>query len=705
MAYQRKPEDILWATLSDGTLISMTYDPEQDVVAWARHPLPTGDTSQVVSEATTVFEGTYTMTYFSENGEIWGVPLYNRTALSLDAGGRARNIGGITVGIPCTGHPFAVGEVIRIEGSSKYEGDFTLTAGTTANELQFAATYNAEIFDGTETIVKNIGGLNASGGRMVQDSNNNLYFGHNWDADNNTYVTKIAPDGTKTYDFLNHSWTSGRQTVLGMAISADDRYLWIYFDGGNYLEKWDLTTGEQDWVVMAGVGGGYDLDIDADNNAYTVGYASGPYGIGRKLAKFEPTAGAKTNMGVCGNYAVVVDDALGIVVGGYRESYPSDPGLTNLAVATLDGSATDKIALGGTYQDGSWYSYTVAYGFIATDGQYIYALCYTPTATLYKVSWDGSSLAVVASTSAPTYACRIYFDLYGNLVLVNQSAISYQSEIFYFYDTDLNLLGSIDNWYNSMLNDWSADNVGGNYKRGDAVFDGTLETSTIPAVTEESLNLGANSVAVIPGTNEDEVWVSVGRAVNDTVVRYIERLKPFNWGTDMEDMFFVDSGLTYDSVPTTSVTGLSHLEGETVTVLGDGAVLPSQVVSGGSITLTESVSVAQVGLPYTYKLKPMRMDQNTRRGTSKGSIKKFAEVVISFFKTLNARYGDGTDYYDIEWRETSAEYSTPPDLVTGDKVVVADGGFDAEDPIEITGNSPMPCSVRAMVPRVEVTGR
>jgi hypothetical protein len=99
------------------------------------------------------------------------------------------------------------------------------------------------------------------------------------------------------------------------------------------------------------------------------------------------------------------------------------------------------------------------------------------------------------------------------------------------------------------------------------------------------------------------------------------------------------------------------------------------------------------------------MDQNTRQGTSKGSIKKIAEAAISFYKTLNAQYGDGTATYNINWRETSHEYGTPPDLYTGDKVVVADGSFDAEDPFQIEGSDPLPCTVRAIIPRTEVTGR
>ena len=249
------------------------------------------------------------------------------------------------------------------------------------------------------------------------------------------------------------------------------------------------------------------------------------------------------------------------------------------------------------------------------------------------------------------------------------------------------LVGHITSWMKTKIN----------YERAGWDFADVWEMETLPI-------LGVESVCVIPGSSEDEIWLTVTREINDSQVRYIERMKPRNWGTDQADCFFVDSGLTYDGDATTTFTGLDHLEGETVAILGDGAVFPTQMVTNGSVTLSESVSVCHIGLPFTYKLKPMRMDQGYN-GTSKGSIKKISEAVISFYKTLNARYGDGTDTYDIDWRETDAEYTTPPDLVTGDKVVVADGGFSVEDPFQIEGSDPLPCTVRAIIPRIEVTGR
>lgn len=51
------------------------------------------------------------------------------------------------------------------------------------------------------------------------------------------------------------------------------------------------------------------------------------------------------------------------------------------------------------------------------------------------------------------------------------------------------------------------------------------------------------SVAVIPGSSEDEVWVAVQRTIDSSTVTYIEQMQPRVFG-NQEDAFFVDSGLT-----------------------------------------------------------------------------------------------------------------------------------------------------------------
>jgi hypothetical protein len=53
MALQRNPDEILWACRADGTLLSMTYDRAQNIVAWARHPMVWAETYDPAAAATT----------------------------------------------------------------------------------------------------------------------------------------------------------------------------------------------------------------------------------------------------------------------------------------------------------------------------------------------------------------------------------------------------------------------------------------------------------------------------------------------------------------------------------------------------------------------------------------------------------------------------------------------------------------------------
>jgi hypothetical protein len=56
----------------------------------------------------------------------------------------------------------------------------------------------------------------------------------------------------------------------------------------------------------------------------------------------------------------------------------------------------------------------------------------------------------------------------------------------------------------------------------------------------------------------------------------------------------------------TSISGLDHLEGETVEIKAEGAAAPSQTVASGSITLDNPAGIVVVGMPYTSTIKTLR---------------------------------------------------------------------------------------------------
>jgi len=218
------------------------------------------------------------------------------------------------------------------------------------------------------------------------------------------------------------------------------------------------------------------------------------------------------------------------------------------------------------------------------------------------------------------------------------------------------------------------------------------------------VDVSVDSVAVIPSGTEDEIWLSVSRTINGATKRYIEQMQP-RYVANRNDYFFVDCGITYDGIPTTSIPGLDHLEGETVAILADGSVYSSAVVKNGAVTVNNLVSKAHVGLPYTYTLKTMKIAEVLQSGITSGSIKRISEIVVSLIDSLSVRYGkDENSLRNIDFR-TTEPYGTPPALFSGEKVLSFDGGFNIEDDLIITGSDPLPATIRSIVLRAEKTGR
>lgn len=81
--------------------------------------------------------------------------------------------------------------------------------------------------------------------------------------------------------------------------------------------------------------------------------------------------------------------------------------------------------------------------------------------------------------------------------------------------------------------------------------------------------------------------------------------EPLNWVPQTDRAYTSpESEWTLDA-PVTQLSGLDHLEGEEVAVLGDGNVFPRQVVENGAITLPNAVTRAIVGLPFTCQGKTL----------------------------------------------------------------------------------------------------
>jgi len=212
------------------------------------------------------------------------------------------------------------------------------------------------------------------------------------------------------------------------------------------------------------------------------------------------------------------------------------------------------------------------------------------------------------------------------------------------------------------------------------------------------------SVAVIPGTQEDELWAVVKRTIGAATKRYVEMLEsPFD-DTDTKSAFFVDSGISYDGAPTTTIGGLNHLEGKEVTVLADGATHPNKTVSGNGITLDREASKVHVGLGYRSVLQTMRLEAGAIDGTAQGRIKRISKVIARFYKTLGCKIGPDENTLDtIFFRDSSMPMDVPPDLFTGDKELDYPEGYETDAHITVVQDLPLPLTVVALMPQIRTT--
>jgi hypothetical protein len=215
-------------------------------------------------------------------------------------------------------------------------------------------------------------------------------------------------------------------------------------------------------------------------------------------------------------------------------------------------------------------------------------------------------------------------------------------------------------------------------------------------------NAKVESVCAIPNGSEDQVWVTVSRTINGSTRRYVEFFESTKVARQ-QDLFYVDSGLTYDGVATTSVTGLWHLEGQTVQVLADGAVHPDCLVTNGSITLNWSAMVVQTGLGYKSTFKSMDYEAGSITGTAQGKVKSIGRMMIRFLESLGCKFGNGSTMDVIPFRTSAMPMGQPPELFSGDKEVQFPSGHDKNKHIYITQEQPLPMHILGIFPKVMVS--
>jgi hypothetical protein len=212
------------------------------------------------------------------------------------------------------------------------------------------------------------------------------------------------------------------------------------------------------------------------------------------------------------------------------------------------------------------------------------------------------------------------------------------------------------------------------------------------------------SVCVVSEGSEDVLYAVVRRTVNSRSVRYIERHRTAIF-TDQVDAFFVDSGLTYDGAPVSSLSGLWHLNGKTVQILADGAVHPTRVVTAGAITLDDSYSVIHVGLGYTSDLQTLPLGFEGAPAGGQGMTKNVSGVAMRVTQSSLVQAGPTfDDLTEYPAREVTDPYGSPPALRTGELRFDIAPDWNSDGGVCVRQAEPLPLTVLSMALDVAVGG-
>jgi len=190
--------------------------------------------------------------------------------------------------------------------------------------------------------------------------------------------------------------------------------------------------------------------------------------------------------------------------------------------------------------------------------------------------------------------------------------------------------------------------------------------------------------------NEDALYVIVKRTVNARTVRLHTRLfaRP-------DAAFFVDCGVTYHGKPTRKLTGLHHLEGKTVSLLADGAVMPTGIVANGTVILEHPARHIQVGLPITADLQTLPLALQME-ALGQGHTKNINQVALRVHESAGIFVGPTFARLTEVKQRTTEPYGISPALKSAELPVAISPAWQRDGALCVRQSDPLPLTILSM---------
>ena len=209
----------------------------------------------------------------------------------------------------------------------------------------------------------------------------------------------------------------------------------------------------------------------------------------------------------------------------------------------------------------------------------------------------------------------------------------------------------------------------------------------------EFVNGAVESVTAVQEGDEDILYLIVRRTINGETTRYVERMKERHFSS-LENAWHVDCAGEYKGDPVSSVSGLTWLEGQTVSILADGCVLPQRVVTNGKVTLTQESKHVIVGLPITADFQTLPLAVSMEDGSfGTGHMKNVNDVWARVIDSSGVFIGPDFDHLTEVKQRKAEPYGSPPSLMNREVSVMSHAMWNDSGQICIRQKDPLPLTI------------
>ena len=232
-------------------------------------------------------------------------------------------------------------------------------------------------------------------------------------------------------------------------------------------------------------------------------------------------------------------------------------------------------------------------------------------------------------------------------------------------------------------------------------LDSQLNYSGATSTLNGDISNSANTVIVASGTDfTSSGKIKIGGEIITYTGKSTNNLTGCTRGTESTTAAAHTSGDTVKQV-VNSLSGLNHLEGQTVSILADGATHPDKTVSSNAVTLDRFANSVKIGLGYTSILKTMRIDAGSQNGTSQSKTKRIYEITIRLYESLGVEVGpDLNNMERIPFRSSADLMDSGVGVFTGDKEVEFRGNYETDGFIFVRQDQPLPLTILSLYPKL-----